>query len=385
MTAVAPLAGLVAVELGTSVAGPTGTQILAELGVEVIKIENPNGGDDARLWGPPFVNGSSPTFHAINRNKKSAAIDLKNENERAALRAFIIDRADIVLQNLRPGLVEHYGLDAKSLRAEKPSLVYCNLAAFGSSGPLAKNPGYDPLMQAFGGIMSITGREGEEPVRVGPSVIDQGAAMWSAIGVLAALYRRKETGEGCEVGTSLYETSLSWITAQFCTYFASGKLPRRMGTENFGIAPYKAYQALDGWIVIAAGNNNLFQRLAGALGHPEWVNDPQMLTNPDRVTHRERLNALIADEIIKEPMDSWIDKLGAAGVPCAPVLTFDKIAAHPQFEATGMRQQHPDSPIPLMGIPLQFDGERPPLRNVSPALGNATNDILGVQTKRAAE
>jgi crotonobetainyl-CoA:carnitine CoA-transferase CaiB-like acyl-CoA transferase len=385
MQAHAPLSGTVVVELGTSVAAPIGTLIFAELGAEVIKIENPKGGDDARLWGPPFVDGNSPTFHAINRNKMSAAIDLKDAAQCAALRSFIIDRADVVLQNLRPGLVESYGLDAKSLRAEKPSLIYCNLAAYGSAGPLAKKPGYDPLMQAFGGIMSITGLPDAEPVRVAPAIVDQGAAMWAAIGILAALLRRKETGEGCEVNTSLYETALNWVTPQLATYFGSGRLPKKAGTENFGIAPYKAYQASDGvWLVIAAGNDNLFRRLAVAFGHPEWPDDPQMRTNPDRVANRDKVNALVTDIVASGPSADWLAKLDAAGVPCAPLLSFDQIAEHPQYKAVGMQQEHPGSSIPLLGLPLQFDGTRPPLRHPAPKLGEHTHEVLGAP-KKAAE
>ena len=171
-----------------------------------------------------------------------------------------------------------------------PSLIYCNLAAYGADGPLKNRPGYDPLMQAFGGLMSLTGEEGREPVRTGPSIIDQGSAMWAVIGILSALHRRAATGQGCEVGTSLYETALAWTNQHAANYLASGRVPGRMGSENFGICPYKAYQARDGWVVVAAGNNNLFQRLADALGHPEWPADARFKTNPDRVTNRDELN-----------------------------------------------------------------------------------------------
>jgi crotonobetainyl-CoA:carnitine CoA-transferase CaiB-like acyl-CoA transferase len=198
-----PLSGLVVVELGTSIAAPTAAMIFAELGAEVFKIENPRG-DDARAWGPPFVDGAAALFVAVNRNKRSAAIDFKDKGQCAALRRFILARADIVLQNLRAGVVERFGLDGDSLTAEKPELIYCSLSAFGDRGPRAGKPGYDPLMQAFGGIMSITGEEGRPPVRVGPAMIDQGSAMWMVIGVLAALHRRAATGKGGVIGTSLY-------------------------------------------------------------------------------------------------------------------------------------------------------------------------------------
>jgi crotonobetainyl-CoA:carnitine CoA-transferase CaiB-like acyl-CoA transferase len=381
-----PLSGLVVVELGTSVAAPFGAQILAELGADVIKVENPRGGDDARSWGPPFVEGTAAVFHAINRNKRSAAIDFTDGAQCDALRCFIVAQADVVLQNMRPGTVEKFGLDAATLRGAKPALIYCNLAAFGSRGPLKDKPGYDPLMQAFGGIMSITGEDGRPPVRVGPSLVDQGAGMWAVIGILAALQRRSLTGEGCVVDTSLYETALAWTGMHTANFLASGKVPRRLGSENFGIAPYRAYQAQDGWIVIAAGNDNLFTRLCQALGRTEWADDPEFRTNPDRVKNRDRLNALLAEVIATDTRDAWRAKLDEAGVPCAPVLALDEVQAHPQSHAVGMLQDAPDGGLPLMGIPLAFDGERPPYRNRAPDLGDATATIIEpASNDRAAE
>ena len=379
-----PLTGLVAVEIGTSVAAPFAGQILADLGAEVVKIENPHGGDDARNWGPPFVRGAAPIFNAVNRNKRSAAVDLKDEAQRAALRRFILDEADVVLQNLRPGLVETYGLDAATLRAARPSLIYCNLAAYGADGPLKGRPGYDPLMQAFGGLMSLTGEDGREPVRTGPSIIDQGSAMWAVIGVLASLHRRTATGEGCEVGTSLYETALGWTNMHTASYLATGRVPRRMGSENFGICPYKAYQARDGWVVLAAGNDNLFQRLADALGRAEWKSDARFKSNPDRVTHRDALNPLVAAAIATDTVAAWVEKFGAAGVPCAPVLDLEQVMAHPQFAAVGMLLEGPDGSMPLIGTPLQFDGERPPFRSHPPALGEHSDAVLGAPPRKKA-
>jgi crotonobetainyl-CoA:carnitine CoA-transferase CaiB-like acyl-CoA transferase len=379
-----PLNGLMVVEIGTSVAGPFAGQILADLGADVVKVENPQGGDDARNWGPPFQRGAAPVFNAINRNKRSAAIDLKNETERVALRRFILDEADVVVQNLRPGLLASYGLDAETLCAAKPSLIYCNLAAYGADGPLKNRPGYDPLMQAFGGLMSLTGEDGREPVRTGPSIIDQGSAMWAVIGILSALHRRAATGQGCEVGTSLYETALAWTNMHTASFLASGRAPRRMGSENFGICPYKAYQARDGWVVVAAGNNNLFQRLADALGHPEWTTDARFETNPDRVTNRDALNPLVAAAIATDAVAVWVEKLGRAGVPCAPVLDLQQVMAHPQFAAVGMLQDGPDGTMSLIGTPLQFDGERPPYRAHPPALGADTDSVLGAPPRRKA-
>jgi len=379
-----PLSGLFVVELGTSIAVPFGAFVLADLGAEVLKIERPGKGDDARLWGPPFYEGASPMFRAINRNKQSAAIDLKDKAQCDALRRLILERADVVLQNMRPGVVESCGLDAKTLRKEKPSLIYCNLSAYGAAGPLRDKPGYDPLMQACGGIMSVTGDVGRDPVRVGPSIVDQGAGMWAVIGILAALNRRHQTGEGCEIGGSLYETAVSWCGMHIATYNTTGRLPQPMGTENFGIAPYKAYRAEDGWLVIAAGNDALFARLAPALGKPEWLNDPEFASNAERVRHRERLNRLIGEVVATAKRADWLARLDAAGVPAAPLQTLDEVIAHPQTQAVGLLQPAPGDHPDLVGLPLQFDGARPPLRSLPPELGAQTDRVLGATTKKVA-
>jgi crotonobetainyl-CoA:carnitine CoA-transferase CaiB-like acyl-CoA transferase len=375
----------VVVEIGTSVAAPTAAQIFAELGAEVFKIENPAGGDDARSWGPPFVDGVAAMFVAINRNKRSVAIDLKDGEQREALRRFILARADVVLQNLRAGVVEKFGLDDASLTADKPELIYCNLSAFGAEGPRAGRAGYDPLMQAFGGLMSVTGEDGRPPVRVGPAIIDQGSAMWMVIGVLSALHQRAATGKGGVISASLYETALFWMGVPTASYLAGKEVPRRLGTENVSLAPYKAYEAKDGWMVICAGNDHQFAQLAAALGHPEWAGDPDFLNNPERVKHRARINALIADVVKTATRDHWQGVLDALGVPCAPMLGLDEVLAHPQCRAVGMLQEPPDGGIPLMGIPLRFDGERPPFRASAPRLGEATAEVLGGECGKAAE
>ncbi len=370
-----PLQGLVVVEFSTSVAGPFAGQVLADLGAEVFKVERPDGGDDARHWGPPFVDGVAPVFQTLNRNKHSLAVNLKDEGERKALAAFIRDRADIVVQNLRPGLMDTFGLDADSLRAHKPELIYCNMTAFGPVGPKRMQPGYDPLMQACAGIMSTTGIEGNEPVRVGPSLVDQGSGMWAVIGIMAALIERGRSGQGTTVDTSLYETAVGWLPAQIATFLASGKVPGRIGTENAGIAPYKAFQARDGWLVIAAGNNGLFGRLAGVLDRPDWAQDARFATNPARVQNRAALNALIQEVISTGDRDGWLAALEKAGVPAAPVLALDETLADPQFDALGILQSVPDSESRLVGLPLHFDGTRPALRSGPPAVGDRT-DVL---------
>ncbi len=377
-----PLQDIVVIELGHSVAAPIAGQILAELGATVIKVENPQGGDDARNWGPPFLHGAASTFQAINRNKYSVAADLKDAATVETLRRYVIEKADVVVQNMRPGLVERYGLDAAALRARKPALIYCNMTAFGADGPMKNAPGYDPLLQAFGGLMSVTGHPGQEPVRTGPSIIDQGAGMWAVIGILTALLRRKDTGEGCVVDTSLFETALSWMCMHVARYIASGQVPGPGGSENGGMAPYKAYEASDGWVVIAAANDNLFRRLSVALGHPEWPDDPQLDTNANRVRNRERVNALVAEVIRSGTRQHWLDALAAASVPCAALQNVDEVMNHPQMQATGMLQNSADGQFQLIGIPLQFDGERPALRKNPPALAEDNALIFDSGNKR---
>lgn len=373
--AVQPLDGLVVVEFSTSVAGPFAGQVLADLGAEVYKVERPELGDDARHWGPPFVDGVAPVFQTLNRNKNSVAVDLKNAAQRDALAAFIRDRADIVVQNLRPGLIDSLGLGADTLRGAKPELIYCNMSAFGHAGPRRMQPGYDPLMQACGGIMSTTGIAGQEPVRVGPSLVDQGAGMWAVIGILSAVVKRNRTGQGTTIDTSLYETAVGWLPAQIATYLASGVTPGKLGTENAGIAPYKAFQALDGWLVIAAGNNGLFARLTGVLDRPDWAANPDFSSNPARVRNRVALNAQVQDVIATDLRDTWLAKLEAAGVPAAPVLSLDETLADPQFAAMQILRPVPGSDSRLPVLPVHFDGESPGIRSGPPAVGNRT-DVL---------
>jgi crotonobetainyl-CoA:carnitine CoA-transferase CaiB-like acyl-CoA transferase len=371
----APLAGLTVIELGHSVAAPFAGQILADLGAEVIKVEKAEG-DDARHWGPPFWEGASATFQPLNRNKKSVVCDLRDAAQIGALKRLIQDRADIVLQNMRPGQVEKLGLDGAALCAQKPALIYCNLGAFGSKGPLKDRPGYDPLMQAFGGIMSTTGEEGRPPVRVGPSIIDLGTGMWAVIGMLTALKRRSETGRGGVVDVSLFETAAGWMSLLAANYQASGELPKRLGSGAIGIVPYRAYATRDSDLVVAAGSEALFRKLAQVLGHPEWGEDARFLTNPRRVENQVELYAMIETEMKKRGTAEWITLLEAAGIPCAPVQNVAEMIAHEQTGALGLMQDVPDSAMKFIGLPLSFDGKRPAIRARPPKLGEHTNEIF---------
>lgn len=370
-----PLHGIVVVELGHSVAAPALGQILGDLGADVVKVEKA-GGDDARKWGPPFLDGQAATFQSMNRNKRSVVCELRDAGQRAKLVEFIVREADVVLQNLRPGQVDELGLGAAALTGLKPALVYCNVGAFGARGPLKDRPGYDPLMQAFGGIMSVVGEEGRPPVRVGPSIVDQGTAMWGAIGVLSALYRRKETGKGGVVDVSLFETAAAWMGIHAAQYLGSGDVPVRHGSGQGGIAPYKAYRTKDGDLVVAAGNDGLFKGLCGVLGL-DLSGDPRFKSNPDRVKNAQALYALIDAEMLKKTCAEWTALLDAAGVPCAPVQNVKQMLEHPQMQALGLLQPVPGSSKPLIGLPISFDGQRPLPRGASPALGAHTKEILG--------
>lgn len=380
----APLAGHVVIELGHSVAAPFAGQILGDLGAEVIKIEK-QAGDDARHWGPPFVDGASATFQALNRNKRSVVADLRDEAQRADLLRLIDTRADVVLQNMRPGQVQALGLDAATLRARKPALVYCNLGAFGAAGPLSARPGYDPLMQAFSGIMSVVGEPGGAPVRVGPSIVDMGAGMWAALGIVALLMQRRATGEGGVVDVSLFETAAAWMTMYAAHFQASGQLPQKNGSGQAGIVPYRAYRTADGDLVVAAGNDTLFGKLCEVLGQPGWARDERFRDNPSRVHHAADLYALLEPAFRTQGNAAWMRRLDEAGIPCAPVQDVGAMLAHPQTQALGLLQPVPGSSIPMLGLPLSLDGQRPQPRRASPALGDTTlQDLLNPGAQNAS-
>jgi crotonobetainyl-CoA:carnitine CoA-transferase CaiB-like acyl-CoA transferase len=383
MTAATPLSDITVIELGHSVAAPYAGEILGDLGATVIKIEKREGGDDARQWAPPYWHGLAAIFQSLNRNKLSCVVDLRDARERDLLIRLIVERADVLIQNLRPGMVEELGLDAATLRARNKRLIYCGIGAFGRGGPLSGRPGYDPLMQAFGGLMSVTGEAGEPPVRVGTSIIDMGAGLWSVIGILSALHHRTLTGEGTTVDTSLYETALAWMSYHAANYQASGEVPRRHGSGTFGIVPYRGYATSDGHLVIGAGNDNLFRKLAVALGHPEWADDPRFLDNPKRVHNRVALDAMIEEATRTRTTATWQALLEAAGVPSAPMQSVDQVVAHPQTQALGMLQQSPDGRLTIMGLPLSFDGERPPFRRAAPKLGEHTEELLAPPAAQA--
>lgn len=364
-----PLTGLVVVEVGDSAAAPFAGQVLAALGAEVWKVERPGTGDASRGWGPPSCGGTAAAFHALNRGKKSVCLDIKDAAQLATLHAFIHDKADVVLHNLRPGSSGKYGLDPQSLRAGKPGLVCCEIGAFGHVGAMNTLPGYDPLMQAFAGIMSITGEAGREPVRAGVSVVDFGTGMWAVIGILAALVRRSANHNGATVNSSLLETAVSWMTMGIASHAADGEPGARHGSGVAFVVPHRTYKAADGYIAVACANDRLFVKLCKALGHPEWSSDPRFITNAVRLEHRAEIDGLIEAQLRTQSRAVWQERLQPAGIATAPVQNTPEIVAHPQVEALRILQKPAQDDIALVGLPLSFDGIRPPPLHGAPSLG----------------
>ena len=375
------LDGLTVFEIGSSVAGPYGAWILAQFGAKVIKVERPETGDDARHWGPPFWHGAAAYFQALNRDKYSITIDFKNSDEVKRLRRLMIESDGVVLQNFRPGLVAEMGISAANIRGENSRIIYCNIGAFGDAGPYKERRGYDPLMQASAGLMSVTGEGGERPpVRVGTSIIDMGTGMWTALGIMAAIRQRDETGEGCTIDASLYETAIAWMTYHAAAYDASGDIPKAAGSGMNAIVPYQAYECSDGYLVVAAGGDSLFIKLSKVLAHPEWANDVRFKTNPDRVQNREAINDAITSVMREEKRAYWQEVLEKGGIPNAPILHMGEVLSHPQTEELGIVQQDPTAAdMRLVGLPMKFDGERPPYRRSPPSLGQDNEEIFGTE------
>lgn len=373
-----PLAGVRVLDFSRNVAGPFATMILGELGADVVKIEPPDVGDDARQWGPPFWGGEAPTFLALNRNKRSVRLDMKAPASRP-----VLDRlaavCDIVVESARPGVMDRLGYGYAWAAAIDRRVIYCSITPYGDRGPLRERPGYDPLMQAYGGLMSVTGEPGRPPVRSGTSLIDMGTGLWAVIAIMAALEQRRATGAGRRVITSLYETALMWMTYHLTSYWASGATPPKVGSGTPMIAPYEAFATRDGYLVIAAGNDRLFARLCGALGHPEWAADERFRRNAERVRNREALHALIEGRTRGWATRDLAASLDEIGVPSSPILSAKEVAADPQALALGIFQSvaHPAIPhLMSVGLPFLLDGDRLPLRRHPPVHGEHTKEVL---------
>ncbi|TEA71908.1 CaiB/BaiF CoA transferase family protein [Allopusillimonas ginsengisoli] len=369
-----PLAGVTVVELGDSASAPFAGHILAGLGAEVWKIERASG-DSSRSWGPSQWKGCGAAFHALNRGKRSISLDIKNPVQLATLHDLIERHADVFLHNLRPGSIGQYGLDAESLRERKPTLVYCEVGAYGHVGPLNTLPGYDPLMQAFAGIMSLTGEEGQAPVRAGVSIVDFGSGMWAVIGIVSALLRRERERVGATVNGSLLETAIAWMSIGVANYAADGNPGGRHGSGVAFIVPHRAYAASDGYVIISSANDRLFAKLCEALAHPEWAVDKRFSTNSARLAHRMEIDTLIGERLATQTRAHWQQHLAKLGLPCAPIQTTAELYHHEQTQALGILGKSGEDEIALVGMPLSFDRRRPPPMRSAPEIGQ-DNDLL---------
>ena len=334
-----PLAGLVVIDLSRVLAGPYCTMVLADLGARVIKVERPDGGDDARHIGP-FIETEdggrfSAYFASINRGKESIALDLKKPTDRRIFAA-LLARADVLVENFRPGVMDRLGYGWSALHTRYPRLIYAAVSGFGQTGPFKDRPAYDMVVQAMGGIMSVTGTPGGPPVRVGTSIGDITAGLFATIGILAALRRRAATGRGSFVDVAMLDGQLAILENAIARYAATGRDPEPLGARHPSITPFAAFRAADGHLVIAAGNDALFARLCAVLGRPELANDPRFRTNADRTAHAEALTALIESALADAPVAEWLTRLEAAGIPCGPIQTVGQAVHHPQTIARGM-------------------------------------------------
>ncbi|TYQ10495.1 UNVERIFIED_ORG: CoA:oxalate CoA-transferase [Gordonia westfalica J30] len=377
------LVGLRVVDVTTNVAGPFTTQILGDLGADVIKVERPQGGDDTRGWGPPFwPDGTGVTFSSLNRSKRSIGLDLQDETDREVFGA-LIDSADVLVENMRPGAFARLGFTAENLKNRNPRLIYARITGFGSRGPSAMRPGYDPLVQAYSGLMAMNGAPGSGVARIPVSILDKGSAMWLVIGILDALRMRDQTGVGSEVTTSLLETALTWESNQIAGVVADGTTPRQMGSATGGIAPYQAFATLDEPLVIAAGNDRIWARLCSALDRSDLINDPQYVSNADRVKNRDKLVVEIESALRVRSAQDWEAKLASVGVPCSVVRRVDAVAEDPLLTELGLLvDQSGLDTGPQVGIslPLEFDGQRVPVGRTPPRL-----DQDGVEIRRLIE
>ncbi len=380
------LEGVRVLELGQVLAGPFAGAILADLGAEVVKIERVEGGDDARRMGPDFRHGDALNFHIFNRGKQSVALDLKSAEGRAAFER-LAGEADIFIHNLRPGVPAKLGIDGPALCARHPRLIYGEISAFGHLGPMARQPGYEPLVQAFSGLSSTNGGPDDPPMRSAASLCDQGSGMWVVIGALALLHRRAQTGRGGILSTSLLETALVWNGQKADAYVNEGRLPVRDRSGHPGFVPYEAFDTQDAPLLICCGNDRLFAKLAAALGRPDWLADERLATNRARLAHKAALLEQLAPLLRTRPRAEWRARLEAAGVPCAPIHSVPEALAHPQVQALGILAAVPGQDFALTALPLTIDGQRPLPRAAAPGLGqhNAAHGVPALLSDPASK
>jgi formyl-CoA transferase len=378
---VKPLAGIKVLDLSRVLAGPWCTQLLADLGAEVVKVERPGAGDDTRHWGPPWHGEGerrvAAYFLSCNRGKKSAAIDFSKPEGAALVRRLAAD-ADVIVENFKVGGLAKFGLDAATLRDANPRLIYASITGFGQDGPYADRAGYDYIIQGMGGLMSITGlpdgEPGGGPMRVGVAVVDLFTGLYTTIAVLSALYRRERTGEGAHIDMALFDSQLAMLANQASNALVSGKDPPRQGNTHPNIVPYQPFDAADQPIIIAIGNNRQFERLAEICGHGEWASDPRFADNGARVANRAAMVEAVAAVIATRPAADWLDRLEAAGIPAGPINRISQALEDVQARHRAMVRTI--AGVPMVGSPIRLDGERADSDLPPPALGEHTAEIL---------
>ncbi|MDG0027263.1 CaiB/BaiF CoA-transferase family protein [Trinickia sp. Y13] len=384
------LSGLRVLDLSRVLAGPWASQLLADLGADVVKVERPRAGDDTRAWGPPWLSDAEgkPTsesayYLSANRNKRSVTIDMAQAEGQALIRQ-LASQADIVLENFKVGGLARYGLDYASLCAINPRLIYCSITGFGQTGPYAARAGYDFLIQGMGGLMSLTGRPdgspGEGPVKVGVALTDIMTGLYSTVAVLAAVAHRERSGRGQHIDLALLDVQIAALANQAANYLIGGEVPRRMGNAHPNIVPYQDFPTADGYMIIAVGNDSQFANLCEALDRPQWARDARFRTNPQRVKHRDELVEALRGVTLTRTTAQWVSMLEARGVPCGPINRMDQVFADPQVQARTMRLEmsHPVAgKVPLVANPIRMSETPVQYRHAPPTLGEHTEAVLG--------
>jgi crotonobetainyl-CoA:carnitine CoA-transferase CaiB-like acyl-CoA transferase len=373
-----PLSGVRVLELAQIMAGPTCGMLLADMGADVIKVEKLPGGDDARGYREPRVNGVSAPFMMLNRNKRGIALDLKHPEGRDVLLRMVSD-ADVLTENYRRGTLEKLGLGYDALSRVNPGLIYCAVSGYGREGPWGDKGGFDLIAQGFAGLMSITGEPGGPPVKTGNSVADINAGILAAVGILAAFAHKLRTGRGQVVDTSLMEAALQQTYWHAAAYFATGQSPGPTGSAHILTAPYQAFRTADGWINIGGANQANWERIAEVIGHPEWRNDPRFADNSQRMANLHQLVSLMNDVLAQRTTAQWLEAFDAAGVPAGPVHSVGEALNHPQTRARGMVVElaHPQAgPTRALGCPIHFSATPTRIDRPAPMLGEHTREVL---------
>ena len=373
-----PLENLTVLDLSRALAGPYCTLMLADMGADVIKIEQPGSGDDSRGWGPPFLNGESAYFLSINRNKRSITLNLKEKEGKEIFYKLAKD-ADVVIENFRPGTTEKLGIDFAKISEINERIIYCSISGFGQDGPYRYKPGYDLILQGMGGLMTMTGEEGGAPIKIGVAITDIAAGMFGAYGVVLALFNREKTKKGQYIDISMLDCQVSWLTYQAGAFFATGDSPRRLGSAHPTIVPYQAFKTQTGYINVAVGSEKLWSSFCEALGHEALAENPDYKTNRDRVKNRDILIPLLQQIIAEKSTEEWLQVLDDHGVPAGPIYTFNQIFSDPQVLHRNMlvEMDHPTAGrIKQTGVQIKLSETPGALEHPPPLLGEHTEEIL---------